>query len=222
MFTANLYLILLLSSSIISRISSSQNSTDIESMIEDAEKTGLAVTYNVSGRTFPLLFNPLATALSTLTAISAIKIGLIYSVTMWLLSLFVPQWLQLLGLTTGLIAKRNSRESLISEVIQSIDLESISKTVQVVPEKLAQHLHIPEQECRYRAVCESATYIATKMPLINDWVKKVSGALFLNLANPYSRAWINGMMKIDCNATYLACGESPFKTLLNKVTLRRR
>jgi len=207
----------ILFSSIPSLLSIGQNASDIESVIENAEKSGLAVTFNRRVRALPILFNPLATALATLSVTTAIKIGFLYSISVWLLSVIYPKLLNIIGLKTGLVNLRSVRSTLMPP----IDLEAMSETMRTIPEKLLAYLDIPEEECRYRAVCESATYISTKFPLINDWVKKISGALFLNIANPYSRAWINGMMQIDCTATYVTCSESPFRKLLYKIMMRR-
>lgn len=205
-------ILVILSASIPTLLTMNQNTSDIESMMESAEKNGLAVTFNRSVRSLPFLFNPLAKALATLSIKTAFTIGILYSVGIWLLVTRFPQLLDPFGLRTGLINVRS--------VPSTFDFEAMSEIVRMLPEKLMAYLDIPEEECRYRAVCESATYIATKIPLINDWVKKISGALFLNIANPYSRAWINGMMQTDCTITYAVCKESPFRSILNKFVMR--
>jgi len=194
-----------------------QNASEIESMMETAERNGLSVTFNRIGRSLPLLFNPFLIALVSQSAATAFTIGILYSVSVWLLSILFPKLFAAIGLNNGLVSLRSARSPLMPE----IDFEAIAETVKMLPEKLMAYLNIPEEECRYRAVCESATFIVTKIPLINDWVKKMSGALFLNIANPYSKAWINGMMQTDCAIPYAKCKESPFRSIVNKFVMRR-
>ncbi len=196
---------------------SANNSSNIESIMSSAEKSGIAVVYNRNGRTLPFLFNPLSAMMTSMTVPTALKLGLVYMTTVWLLSTFFPQVLTVLNLSNGLLLARSTRTTSFD-----FDYETVVTSLYMVSEKLSNYLHIPEAECRYRAVCETSTFIAKKIPLINEWAKKVSGAFFLNLANPYSRAWINGMMQIDCATTYSQCYESPYKTILNKVIAKRR
>jgi hypothetical protein len=184
--------------------------------MSSAEKSGLPVVYNRNGRTLPFLFNPLSEAITSMTVATALKLGLVYTTAVWLLSTFFPQALTALSLSSGLLARSTRTASF------DFDYETVISSLYTVSEKLSNYFHIPEAECRYRAVCETSTFIATKIPLINEWAKKVSGAFFLNLANPYSRAWINGMMQINCGTTYSQCYESPYKTILNKVIAKRR
>ncbi len=191
-------------------ILSANNSSNIESIMSSAEKSGIAVVYNRNGRMLPFLFNPLSAVISSMTVTTALKLGLVYTTAIWLLSTFFPK-------ASGVLLARSARTASFD-----FDYETVVTSLYTVSEKLSNHLYIPEAECRYRAVCETSTFIAAKIPLINEWAKKVSGAFFLNLANPYSRAWINGMMQIDCATTYSQCYESPYKTILNKVIAKRR
>lgn len=69
-------------------------------------------------------------------------------------------------------------------------------------------------ECRFRGICESARFINGRSTLLTEWAKKISGALFLNLANPYSRAWLNGMNFKSCELAYPECPTSPFKQII--------
>jgi len=193
----------------------SANNSNIESVIDEADKSGISVVYDAKGRTLPFLFNPLAAIITKMTVSTALKLGLLYTVGVWLLSTFFPQALVAIGLTNSFLA-RGARTTF------DFDYEAAYASLNTLSNKMSTFLNIPESECRYRAVCETSTYIATKVPSMNEWAKKVSGAFFLNLANPYSRAWINGMMQIDCPTTYSQCSESPYKTVLNKIVAKRR
>jgi len=177
---------------------------DLEKMMTEAESRGLSVVYNTKGRTLPLIFNPLSALVTALKPATVLKVGFLYSATLYLLTYLFPA-------AFGIQARSSRTTSAFD-----FDFEYIQNSVSELTEKAATFLQIPEPECRYRAVCETATYIATKIPAVNEWAKKVSGAFFLNLANPYSKAWINGMMQIDCATTYDKCYESPFKTLTDR------
>jgi hypothetical protein len=140
---------------------------------------------------------------------TVVKVGVLYSAALYLLTYFFPA-------AFG-IAARSARMASPFD----FDYVYVQKSLTEVTSRVADYLEIPNSECRYRAVCETATYIATKLPTINEWAKKVSGAFFLNLANPYSKAWINGMMQIDCATTYVYCEVSPFKTMINKFVAKK-
>jgi hypothetical protein len=183
--------------------------TDIETIMSEAESRGLSVVYNTKGRSLPLIFNPLSKLITAVKPTTVLKAGLIYSGGLYLLTLLFPA-------KFGIIARSG-------RTVNPFDFnyEYITRSLSEATESIAGFLQIPEPDCRYRAVCETATYIATKVPLINEWAKKVSGAFFLNLANPYSKAWINGMMQIDCTTTYVQCVESPYKTIMNRFITRK-
>jgi len=194
----------------ITAIEEKASELDIETMMNEAESRGLSVVYNTRGRTLPLIFNPLSKLLAAVKPTTVLKVGFLYSATLYLLTYLFPA-------AFG-ISARSARTTSAFD----FDFDYIQRTASEMTEKAATFLQIPEPECRYRAVCETATYIATKIPAINEWAKKVSGAFFLNLANPYSKAWINGMMQIDCATTYELCYESPFKTLTDRFIAKRK
>ena len=181
---------------------------DIETIMSEAESRGLSVVYNTNGRTLPLIFNPLSKLLTAINPSTVLKVGLLYSAGLYLMTILFPA-------AFG-ISARSARASPFD-----FNLDSLYSNVYESSERMATFLQIPDTECRYRAVCETATYIATKIPAVNEWAKKVSGAFFLNLANPYSKAWINGMMQIDCATTYYMCEESPFKTIMDKFVAKK-
>jgi len=181
---------------------------EVESMMSEAEERGLSVVFNTKGRTLPLIFNPLSKLLTALKPSTVLKAGFLYSAGLYLLTYLFPA-------AFGITARSARAHGF------DFDFDYIQKSVSDLTEKTATFLQIPEPECRYRCVCETATYIATKIPAVNEWAKKVSGAFFLNLANPYAKAWINGMMQIDCPTTYALCEESPFKTFMNRFIAKK-
>jgi len=180
----------------------------IESMMTEAEKRGLSVVFNTKGRTLPLIFNPLAQLVTAIKPLTVLKLGALYSGVIYFIAFMFPT-------AFGVKARSLGSPSF------DFDYEYIQKSLSSLTERTSSFLQVPEPDCRYRAVCEAATYVATKVPLINEWAKKVSGAFFLNLANPYSKAWINGMMQIDCTATYDKCVESPFRTIVNRFVAKK-
>jgi len=190
--------------------SSAVKGTGIEAMMTEAESRGLAVVYNTQGRMLPLIFNPLSQLVTAIQPFTVLKLGALYSAAIYLMALFFPSVFGVKGRSMG-----SPFEAL------DFDYDYIQKSVSTLTERTANYLQIPEPECRYRAVCEAATYVATKVPMLNEWAKKVSGAFFLNLANPYSKAWINGMMQIECAQTYTRCSDSPYRTILNKFVAKK-
>jgi len=181
----------------------------IESMMSEAESRGMAVVFNTRGRMLPLIFNPLSQVVSAVQPLTVLKLGAAYSVAVYLLAMFFPS---MFGLKGAAVARSFGVPALDVD----FDYDYIQRSVTTAADRMATYMKIPEPECRYRAVCEAATYVAVKLPWVNEWAKKVSGAFFLNLANPYSKAWINGMMQIDCGVTYAQCKHSPYKTMLDK------
>jgi len=206
MFVSKLSLLLILS--VLSIPSIVSNSSGLEKIMDEADSQGLSVVYNTRGQELPLIFNPISKMVTTLQPMTVLKFGLLYSAALYVLTFLFPA-------AFGVSARSARTASL------DFDYDYIYRSMNTISERLSNYVTIPEPECRYRAICETATYIATKVPAINDWAKKVSGAFFLNLANPYSKAWINGMMQIDCNTTYSTCYESPYKTIINRFVAKR-
>lgn len=194
-----------------------QEELDVETMIAKAENRGLSVVYNARGLSLPILFNPLADLITGWTPTTVVKVGVIYSAALYMLAYFFPGTFGVAARKAGLMSARMSMSSPFD-----FNYDYIQNTLSDATQRLSDFIQIPEPECRYRAVCETATYIATKMPTVNEFAKKVSGAFFLNLANPYSKAWINGMMQIDCATTYDKCYESPFKTIVDKFVAKKK
>jgi len=188
-----------------------QKGANIEAMMSAAEDKGLAVVYNTRGRMMPLIFNPLSQLVTAIQPLTVLKLGAVYSMAIYVMALLFPS---VFGVKSGLGRSLNPPAL-------DFDYDFIQNGVLGLAERAANYMNIPEAECRYRAVCEAATYVAVKVPVINEWAKKVSGAFFLNLANPYSKAWINGMMQIDCALTYARCSDSPYRTILNKFVSKK-
>jgi len=160
-------------------------------------------TTSTTGRFLPFFFSPLP-FLAALTMGGAVKLGLLYSAVTYVLSIFFPT----LGL--GLVSGR------------ALDSSSLQ-----VPAALSNYLGtwagametyaptMSNQDCQYRAVCESANFVNSRLPLVSDWFKKLSSTFFLNLSNPYSQAWVNGITSQNCAALYNAtCPVSPFQSAM--------
>jgi len=164
-------------------------------------------TTSTTGRFLPFFFNPLS-FLSALTVAGAVKLGLLYSAVTYVFSIFFPT----VGL--GLVSGR------------ALDSSSLQ-----VPPTLTNYLGtwsgaleayaptMTNQGCQYRAVCESANFVNTRLPTLSDWFKKLSSTFFLNLSNPYSQAWVNGITSQNCAALYNAtCPVSPFQSAMQTLT----
>jgi len=210
MYTKKFYAIIFVSiASLPVILSLSESSESIEDVINTASKSGLKLVYSPDNR---MMISSLATALSSIETSTAVTLGVLYSAIMWILTTYFPHILEAIGMKTGLVGRG---------IVPTLDFEAMTASLSMIPDKIAEYFHIPNAECRYRAVCETSYYFTAKVPVISEYTKKFSGAFFLNLANPYSKAWINGMMQIDCTRTYTSCEESPYSSLYNKLSLRR-
>jgi len=196
---------------------STYNDTDYDDMGSMVNyKVPIGTAMSVQHRTFPFLFNPL-TVLAGLTISGALKIGILYSVCTWLLSIFFPTLGA--GLYSGLgFGARSFDSSQFSNVTLP---PSIASAISALQDKLNTIVpSIQQDDCKYRAVCETSSFINTKLPTVSDYMKQLSNTFLLNLANPYSRAWTSGMLQQDCSKLDFApnCPVSPFATAAQSVS----
>jgi len=183
---------------------------NVEELMDKANDTGVGVIYSTKGRSMPFIFDPLVNALSSMTTSGGLKLGFLYAGGVWIMETFFPELCKWFGLS------KETRNGGVAE----IDIKGFRKLITALPGNVMSYFEIPETECRYRAVCESSDYIVNKWPLVNEVIKRLSGTFFLNIANPYSRAWLNGIMKINCAKTY-DCEQSPFKKIINNLIMKR-
>jgi len=172
---------------------------------EDTYKT--VSTTSTNGRFLPFFFSPLS-FLAALTTAGAVKLGLLYSAVTYVLSIFFPT--VGLGLVSGRALDSSSLQvppSLTSYLgTWSGALEAYAPTM-------------TSQGCQYRAVCESANFVNIRLPSLSNWLKQLSSTFFLNLSNPYSQAWVNGITSQNCAALYNAtCPVSPFQSAMQTLT----
>ena len=193
----------------------------INEIIERANQTGLAMFYDPDDHHRAIIFDPLVNALSSLSEIASIKLGLVYATVIWGVNTYFPNLVQRFGLTPS----ENSTEARMN--LRELNLHEVYLLGQRLVTRALDHvlgyLNVHEPGCRYRAVCEASNYMTRNMPMVNGIMKRMSGIFYLNLANPYSLSWLNGMvMKNDCAVLYDNCPESPFRSLINRLSLQLR
>lgn len=168
-----------------------------------------------------------------LTIKAALIRGLFWAVGAYLLHLFFPSLLSALGLGTGLVgfAARqlqpdygqllfphlaNIPTNLRSALPTSINrlVTQYARVFQPVVESIRS---IPEGHCRFRAVCETASYLIRNTQFMSRSLQRISATVYLNFGTEYSKAWLDGIVQSDCAVKYAQCPTSPFSMVASRM-----
>lgn len=167
-----------------------------------------------------------------LTIKAALIRGLMWAIGAYLLHLFFPSLLSALGLGTGLVGFARSLQPNYSQMLLP-HLANIPANLQTVLPQSMNHLvtqyarvlqpvvesirSIPEGHCRYRAVCETATYLIRNTQFMSRSLQRISATVYLNFGTEYSKAWLDGIVESDCAVRYVQCETSPFSMVASQL-----
>lgn len=167
-----------------------------------------------------------------LTLKSALIKGFLWSLLMYGLHLIVPGLLTTLGLGSGLVGfARQLRPdyaqlmlahlSSLPDGIQQTLPPSIRRLTaqygQIFQPVVGSIQSIPEGHCRFRAVCETASYLIRHTQFMSNSLQRLSATVYLNFGTEYSKAWLDGIVNSDCALKYSQCPESPVSMVASKL-----
>lgn len=163
-----------------------------------------------------------------LTLKAALIRGLFWAVTAYATHLFFPSLLSSLGLGTGLVGFARQLQPDYGQMLMP-HLINIQHSLphsfgrlagqyrQILMPVIESIRSIPEGHCRFRAVCESATYLIRNAQSMSTSLQRISATVYLNFGTDYSKAWLDGIVQSDCAAKYSQCAISPFSMVATRL-----
>lgn len=169
-----------------------------------------------------------------LTLKAALLRGLLWALATYGIHLFAPGVLSALGLGTGLVgfARQMQPDYLQMLMPQLANLPANLQSVLPTPVRrlIGQYRQmfqpmveairsIPEGQCRFRAVCETASRLVRQSgPSMSGTLQRLSATVYLNFGTEYSKAWLDGIVQSDCALKYAQCQSSPFSMLASRLS----
>lgn len=166
-----------------------------------------------------------------LTIKAALIRGLLWAVGAYFLHLFFPSLLSTLGLGTGLVGFARQLQQpnyaqmmlpLLAELPSSVIPNSMNRIVNQYPRVFAPIVDsisaVPAGHCRYRAVCETASYLVRQAHSMSTSLQRISATVYLNFGTEYSKAWLDGIVQSNCAQKYPQCEASPFSMMAARLS----